>query len=212
MVVSVFVDTSGTCKPGATTNLQKPKKFLGNGVLITRDYAKYKGPVIKMMERITNSPSIDLNLIPPNFVRGQHFPSIICPRILDPKPDEVVLDISGYAGMETSHIAALMGNKGKVIALQRDAARIDQFTKRHKEFGCTNIRIFHLDFEKLVKQNGAKNIKDFDYRPPFPKGSFDRILVDADCSYLGLRPLIFYPQNGRSMASWQPRQKKLFTS
>lgn len=48
--------------------------------------------------------------------------------------------------------------------------------------------------------------------PPYPEESFDRILLDAPCSGLGQRPNMSYSWSLKEVCSYQPLQRKLFTT
>lgn len=48
--------------------------------------------------------------------------------------------------------------------------------------------------------------------PPYPEESFDRILLDAPCSGLGQRPNMTYSWSLKEVCSYQPLQRKLFTT
>src|SRR3989338_7410592 len=58
------------------------------------------------------------NLIehPLGYFYAQEAASMIPPLVLGPKEDEVVLDMAASPGSKTTQIAALMGNKGFLIA------------------------------------------------------------------------------------------------
>lgn len=48
--------------------------------------------------------------------------------------------------------------------------------------------------------------------PPFPEESFERILLDAPCSGLGQRPNMSCGWSLKEVRSYQPLQRKLFTT
>ena len=48
--------------------------------------------------------------------------------------------------------------------------------------------------------------------PPYPSGTFDRILLDAPCSALGQRPQFVVRMNLKELQSYPRLQKKLFTT
>lgn len=87
-------------------------------------------------------------------------------EILDPKPDEVVLDCCASPGGKTTHISQLMQNKGAVIALEKKSHRLLSLRNNLERMGCANVAVYHMDAVKAV-QLGIK---------------FDKILIDAPCS------------------------------
>lgn len=41
----------------------------------------------------------------------QNFPSMVCVKVLDPKPGEIVLDMCAAPGNKTTHIGTLMNDE-----------------------------------------------------------------------------------------------------
>ena len=52
----------------------------------------------------------------------------------------------------------------------------------------------------------------FPVAPPYPSGSFDRILLDAPCSALGQRPQFVVKMTLKELQSYPRLQRKLFTT
>lgn len=92
--------------------------------------------------------------------------------ILNPLDHEKVLDMCAAPGSKTIHMASLMHNTGKILAIDihpHRVALIDQNIKRHR---LTNIVTKCYDATLLA------NKMRLNY--------FDKILVDAPCSGLGV--------------------------
>ncbi len=89
-------------------------------------------------------------------------------RALAPLPGERVLDLCAAPGAKTTHIAALMEDRGAVIAVERHAGRA-----RALERTCSRMRASCVRVE--VGDAGA----------PRTGQGFDRVLVDPPCSGLG---------------------------
>ena len=85
-----------------------------------------------------------------------------------PKPGERVLDLCAGGGGKTLHVAALMQNKGDVVATDISAKRLAPTAQRAKRAGLTNVRI-------LEQVDPSKNVGE----------KFDMVLIDAPCSGLG---------------------------
>jgi 16S rRNA (cytosine967-C5)-methyltransferase len=93
-------------------------------------------------------------------------------QILNPKPGEIILDACAGLGGKACHIAQLMNNRGKVIASDLESHKLDSLGAEARRLGIENIRVRQIDLLKAT-------IKDFD-------GYFDRVLLDAPCSGLGV--------------------------
>ncbi len=92
--------------------------------------------------------------------------------LLNPQPHETVLDACAGLGGKTGHIAQLMENKGKIIAVDRDKKKLLKLEIEMKRLGVTLVKTLSLDLENK------------DHIKKFPL--FDRILLDAPCSGMGV--------------------------
>ena len=97
--------------------------------------------------------------------------SQLVPYLLDPKPTAKVLDACAGAGGKTLELAALMKNRGEIVAADVNSFRLDQLRKRAQRAGVSNVRIRQVqDIADLAEQYT-------DY--------FDVVLIDAPCSGIG---------------------------
>lgn len=88
------------------------------------------------------------------------------------KPGEAVADYCAGAGGKTLALAAMMGNKGRLIACDVSAPRVDRAKERLRRAGAHNVT------RRILDEEGGKWIKR-------SVNSFDRVLVDAPCSGTG---------------------------
>jgi 16S rRNA (cytosine967-C5)-methyltransferase len=89
--------------------------------------------------------------------------------LLDPQPGEVIIDACAAPGGKTTHIAELMGDKGKIWACDRAASRMKKLQENIARLDLKSIQISTGDSRDL---------------PNFIQAS-DRVLLDAPCSGLG---------------------------
>ncbi|UAB80312.1 methyltransferase domain-containing protein [Marixanthomonas sp. SCSIO 43207] len=92
-------------------------------------------------------------------------------EILNPKPGMRVIDACAGAGGKSLHLAALMENKGQVIALDIYGNKLKELKRRARRNGAHNIETRLIDSTKVIKKL---------------KGSADKVLIDAPCSGLGV--------------------------
>jgi 25S rRNA (cytosine2870-C5)-methyltransferase len=96
----------------------------------------------------------------------------MCPVLaLGPEPNEKIMDMSAAPGGKTSYMAQLMRNKGVIVANDLRPDRQKATIANMHRLGVKNVITCVHDGRKL----GIK----------FPN-SFDRILLDAPCSGLGV--------------------------
>lgn len=111
----------------------------------------------------------------PSFKEGwfevQDASSQLVAAALQVEPGMRVIDACAGAGGKSLHLAALMGNKGKVISMDVEAWKLQQAKLRARRNG---VSIFE---PKVIE--GSKTIKRL-------KESADRLLLDVPCSGLGV--------------------------
>ena len=92
-------------------------------------------------------------------------------KFLNPKPGTRVVDTCAGAGGKSLHIAALMDNKGQVIALDIYENKLKELKRRAKRNAAHNIETRTIDSSKVIKKLIQKA---------------DKILIDAPCSGIGV--------------------------
>lgn len=95
--------------------------------------------------------------------------SSLVAKILDPQKDEHILDLCAAPGGKTTHIADLMQNSGKIIALDVSSGRIKKLEENCDRLGINCVKTIVSD---------AASFSD--------SQKFDRILIDAPCSNTGV--------------------------
>eukprot|EP00537_Pseudo-nitzschia_pungens_P003532 CAMPEP_0172371946 /NCGR_PEP_ID=MMETSP1060-20121228/45369_1 /TAXON_ID=37318 /ORGANISM="Pseudo-nitzschia pungens, Strain cf. cingulata" /LENGTH=630 /DNA_ID=CAMNT_0013097721 /DNA_START=109 /DNA_END=2001 /DNA_ORIENTATION=+ len=112
----------------------------------------------------------------PEYLSGHYMlqsAASMCPVLaLSPQPKERVLDMSAAPGGKTSYIAQLMRNTGVVFANDLRADRQKATVANMHRLGVRNVITCMHDGRKLAKL--------------FQQFKFDRILLDAPCSGLGV--------------------------
>jgi NOL1/NOP2/sun family putative RNA methylase len=99
----------------------------------------------------------------------QEAASMMPPVVLDPKPEEIVLDIAASPGSKTTQIAQYMENKGILIANDYTYERMKPLCINLQRCGVTNAIVTLMEGQRF-KRSGIE---------------FDRVLVDAPCSGTG---------------------------
>jgi len=106
----------------------------------------------------------------------------LIPLLLDPQPDECLLDVCAAPGGKATHLADLMSNRGQIVAMDRHAMRLQILKENCRRLGVTIIVPVVRDARELGTINVSQEIA-----PQIPPlGTFDRVLVDAPCSGIGV--------------------------
>lgn len=112
----------------------------------------------------------------PEYLNGMYMlqsAASMCPILaLDPQPSELILDMSAAPGGKTSYIAQLMRNTGVIIANDLRPDRQKATIANLHRLGVNNTVTCAKDGRKLPST--------------FAKNRFDRVLLDAPCSGLGV--------------------------
>ncbi len=105
------------------------------------------------------------------YFEVQDASSQLVAKYLEVQPGMRVVDTCAGAGGKTLHIAALMENKGQIIATDIYENKLKELKRRAKRAGAHNIDPRAIDSTKVVKKL---------------YGTADRVLIDAPCSGLGV--------------------------
>jgi 16S rRNA (cytosine967-C5)-methyltransferase len=92
--------------------------------------------------------------------------------LLAPRPGERVLDACAGLGGKTTHLAQLMNNRGTIVAMDHAAAKLSRLERETHRLGVTIVRTRRTDLNQKPDAGALP--------------CFDRILLDAPCSGLGV--------------------------
>ncbi|WP_255167915.1 RsmB/NOP family class I SAM-dependent RNA methyltransferase [Natrononativus amylolyticus] len=106
------------------------------------------------------------------FTHGQEAVSAVPAGVLDPRPGERVWDACGAPGGKATQLAALMDDRGTVVANDSNLGRLSALRFNAERLGATSLAVTHQD-----ARNYSLKPLEFD--------AFDRALVDAPCSCEG---------------------------
>jgi 16S rRNA (cytosine967-C5)-methyltransferase len=95
------------------------------------------------------------------------------PRMLAPKPGEMVLDACAAPGGKTALLAELMCDEGRIFACDASSARL---TRLRENLTRLKVRCAQVQMYDLLGNEP----------PPFGDVLFDRILLDVPCSNTGV--------------------------
>lgn len=147
--------------------------------------------------RITGGTHHIWKLLDKGYGYAQSLSSMIPPDVLAPKAGEKVLDMCAAPGSKTTQLAELMENRGSIDAWDLYPHKINLIKSNAKKLGITIIHAGARDSSK-----------------PFPAlaGTYDRVLLDAPCSGLGVlahKPEIRWRRGEEALSEFPPLQEKL---
>ncbi len=92
-------------------------------------------------------------------------------RFMKVEPGMRIVDACAGAGGKTLHMASLMKNKGKIIAMDVEEFKLQEMKKRLRRAGVDIVETKVIDSTKIIKRMEL---------------SADRVLLDVPCSGLGV--------------------------
>lgn len=90
---------------------------------------------------------------------------------LDPQPGEHILDTCAAPGGKTTHMAQLMSNRGHIVAVDSGKQRLERLRQNCARLGMQIVQPVEADIRSWASAH---------------KRNYDRILVDAPCSGMGV--------------------------
>lgn len=124
--------------------------------------------------------------------------SMLVANVLNPKSGDKILDSCAAPGGKTTHIAEKLNNTGQVIALDLHEHKVKLINETASRLKLTNVTTKAMDSRKVLEH--------------FLPETFDRILIDAPCSGLGVlrrKPDMKYTKKEEDIFSLQKIQKEL---
>jgi 16S rRNA (cytosine967-C5)-methyltransferase len=138
----------------------------------------------------------------PQWERGQLMPqsrgSMAVARALAPRGGERVLDLCAAPGAKTTHLAALTGDEGELVAVERHPGRAEALRRT-----LARMRIRSATVE--IADAATLQVKE----------AFDRVLVDPPCSGLGTlqsRPDLRWRTSPERIAELAPQQARMLAA
>lgn len=101
----------------------------------------------------------------------QDLAAMLVTHILDPQPGETVIDGAAAPGGKTTHIAERMRDRGRIIACDIHAAKLERLRHRVAGMGISIVEVYEQDARGIGRT--------------FPRQA-DRVLLDAPCTGLGV--------------------------
>jgi len=159
---------SALLESGRIYNNHKPTVYCPDGIRM--DHPEY--PIASPVASPGISPVASMEGFREGFFQVQDEAAQLVTLLLDPQPGETVMDACAGMGGKTGHIAQQMKNTGKILALDISP---DKLEKIHLEMSRLGISIVETLAHDLSMPVDTKQI-----------GNYDRVLLDAPCSGLGI--------------------------
>jgi len=132
------------------------------------------------------------------FLRIQDEAAQLISCLVDPESTKSILDACAGAGGKATHLAAILKNKGRIVAIDRNPERISELKQETARMGMNIIEAQTIDLSVDLPDSFKEN--------------FDCVLVDAPCSGLGTlrrNPEIKWRTNEKHLLNFAGAQKTI---
>lgn len=133
------------------------------------EQCKYATECFRILELPRNTRLHELESFRRGLFQVQDESSALVGRLVDPHPGEFIIDMCAAPGGKATHMATLMKNRGKILALDSNAKKLEYVRENSRKLGLRIIQTRRADAAKFRTRELA-----------------DRILIDAPCSGLGV--------------------------
>lgn len=147
------------------TNTEKIKKELEKAKIKYKEVEWSKEALI--LENIEETQIRNLDIYKNGEIYLQSLSSMLPPIILNPKPNENILDMTAAPGGKTTELAALSNNEAMITACEKNKIRLERLKYNIEKQGA-RVTVIEQDARRLDEYF-----------------SFDKILLDAPCSGSG---------------------------
>ena len=147
--------------------------------------------VFKVISYEKHPASLDLHA--KGYYVIQDLASCFVSHVLKPEPGDKILDLAAAPGVKTSHMAMLMQNEGKIIAVDNSENRLVRMKHKLRTLGVKNV--------ECILGDGCKI-----------SFNADKALVDAPCSSTGafrLHPNVKWTFDERKFRATIKVQRKM---
>lgn len=154
-------------------------------------------PLLGTALRIQGAPGLnDLASFRRGFFTAQDEASQLVAYVVAPQPGEVVWDVCSAPGTKTTHLAELMGDKGRIVACDVHEGRLRLVREGCRRLGIRSVTTVHADARGFLGE----------------PGSADRVLIDAPCSGTGVlrrRPDLRWHRRAEDLAGLIRLQREI---
>jgi len=151
--------------------------------------------------RRPSCPIIEMKPFKDGWFQVQDESAQLISWLLEPQPGETVLDACAGLGGKTGHIAQLMQNQGQIIAVDKAEKKLIALKSEMNRLGISIVKTRQIDLQQPPETSTLP--------------AFDRILLDAPCSGLGVlrrNPDTRWNRCESDLRHYQARQIRLLTN
>ncbi|WP_080846495.1 16S rRNA (cytosine(967)-C(5))-methyltransferase RsmB [Cytobacillus gottheilii] len=170
-------------------------------MLLDEGFEVEESPVLPVAIKCKRGNLARSNAFKEGYLTIQDESSMLAAYALGASQNETILDACAAPGGKSTHIAERMENSGTLVSLDLHEHKVKLISDNASRLGLANIRPKALD---------SRTVQDH-----FEAESFDRILLDAPCSGLGVmrrKPDMKYTKKEEDLTNLHNIQLNLLTA
>ena len=172
---------AGNVRRGDLVTVVSPRRApVGSGIAVV-DWGEARisrrGLFVKITNPAYKAPKVSELPGSGELVYGQAITSMYVARLLDPKPGEVIVDMTAAPGGKVSHVAQLVGPKARVIAIDRPS-KVAKLKETLSKLELHWVEVVGGDSRYASELLGSI------------AGRVDAVLVDPPCTDIGVVPKV----------------------
>ncbi|BFI74058.1 methyltransferase domain-containing protein [Sulfurisphaera ohwakuensis] len=169
-----------------------------NGVIVGEGELVNKGNlVVRVLNPLYSAPKFaDLEYVKDGSLILQGKASMYVAHLLDPKPNEKIIDMTAYPGGKLTHIYQLEP-RSKVIGFDHTRKKVDELREKVKKMKM-NIEVYLADSRYLYEDFGLRDV--------------DKVIIDPPCSALGIRPKVYDKKTKEDIINFHNYQRQFINS
>src|SRR5256886_13622067 len=146
---------------------------------------------------VTGVQTCALPIYEAGLIHLQSLPAMVTCQVLDPKPDEVIVDLNCAPAGKMSYLCQLTKNKARIIGFDRNEEKIGKAGEHLERLRCENYQLIAHD----------SRYAHLDY-----KFNADKVLVDPPCTGLGVMPKLSIETTKKDIENLSSYQKQFMTT
>jgi len=131
------------------------------------------------------------------LIHLQSLPAMVTCQVINPKPDETIVDLNCAPAGKMSYLCQLTKNKARIIGFDRNEEKIEKAREHLQRLRCENYQLIAHD----------SRYAHLDY-----KLNADKVLVDPPCTGLGVMPKLSIETTKKDIENLSSYQKQFMTT
>ncbi|WP_238026873.1 MULTISPECIES: RsmB/NOP family class I SAM-dependent RNA methyltransferase [Metallosphaera] len=166
-------------------------QHVANGIL------RKDNMTVEVTESLYSSIKVaELDVVKKGLAISQGKASMYVAKLLDPKPNELIVDMNAYPGGKLTHVYQLEP-RARIVGFDHTRKKIEKL-RNILDILKMKVDVYVADSRYLYEDLGIRDV--------------DKVMIDPPCSALGVRPKIFDQKTRDDIQNFSSYQKQFLNS